>query len=191
LNSLKPKLILIGASTGGPGLIEKIITSFEQKFEGSIIIAQHMDKISLASFARRLNRINKTTEVIFCENSYETINSNTIYLLSDTTSLEQKTELILQTIPNFKGIYHPTIDELFFSATEIKNYDISAYLLSGIGADGAKGLKALKNAGCYCVAQDEKTSIVYGMPKRAKELDAASAIYSIDEIIKEINVFLA
>jgi len=190
LNSLKPKLILIGASTGGPGLIEKIITSFEQKFEGSIIIAQHMDKVSLNSFARRLNRINKTTEVIFCESSSEIIKSNTIYLLNDTARVEQKAELTLQTIPDFKGIYHPTIDELFFSATEMKNYDIRAYLLSGIGADGAKGLKALKDAGCYCVAQDEKTSIVYGMPKRAKELDAASSILSINEIIKDINVFL-
>ena len=99
--------------------------------------------------------------------------------------------LQLQNIENFSGIYHPTIDELFFSAAELKKCEIHAYLLSGIGADGAKGLKALKDAGHYSVAQDEATSIVYGMPKSAKEMQATSAVLSIDEIIKDIHVFLA
>ncbi len=191
MNFLKHKLLLIGASTGGPGLIEKIITSLGQKIEGSIIIAQHMDKIAIASFAKRLNRINKTIEVVFCETSCENINNNTIYLLNDTARLEQRNGLTLQKINDFQGIYHPNIDELFFSASKIINYDIQAYLLSGIGSDGAKGLKALKDAGYYCVAQDEKTSIVYGMPKRAKEINAVSSVLCIEKIIKEINVFLA
>ncbi len=191
MNFSKPKLLLIGASTGGPGLIEKIITSLGQKIEGSIIIAQHMDKIAIASFAKRLNRINKTIEVVFCETSCENINNNTIYLLNDTARLEQRNGLTLQKINDFQGIYHPNIDELFFSASKIINYDIQAYLLSGIGSDGAKGLKALKDAGYYCVAQDEKTSIVYGMPKRAKEINAVSSVLCIEKIIKEINVFLA
>ena len=191
MNFLKPKLALIGSSTGGPGLLEQIVTSFDTKLNGSIIIAQHMDSFSLESFARRLNRINRVTEVIFCNASKINIKANIIYLLDDTAKLEQATPLQLQTIKNFNGIYHPTIDELFISASKVKNYEIRAYLLSGIGADGAEGLKALKDAGNYCVAQDEKTSIVYGMPKSAKEMEATSAILSIDEIIKDINVFLA
>jgi len=150
-----------------------------------------MDSFLLESFARRLNRINKVTEVVFCNTSQINIETNIIYLLDDTARLEQTILLQLQTIRNFSGIYHPTIDELFFSASELKKYEIRAYLLSGIGIDGAKGLKALKNTGNYCVAQDEKTSIVYGMPKSAKEMGATSAILSIDEIIKDINVFLA
>lgn len=191
MNFLKPKLALIGSSTGGPGLLEQIVTSFDKKLNGSIIIAQHMDSFLLESFARRLNRINKVTEVVFCNTSQINIETNIIYLLDDTARLEQTILLQLQTIRNFSGIYHPTIDELFFSASELKKYEIRAYLLSGIGIDGAKGLKALKNTGYYCVAQDEKTSIVYGMPKSAKEMGATSAILSIDEIIKDINVFLA
>ena len=150
-----------------------------------------MNSLSLESFARRLNRINKVTEVVFCNAPQINIEKNTIYLLNDTARLEEAMSLQLQRVENFSGIYHPTIDELFFSATELKKYAIRAYLLSGIGADGAKSLKALKDAGQYCVAQDEKTSIVYGMPKSAKEIGAASAVLSIDEIIKDINVFLA
>ena len=191
MNSLKPKFALIGSSTGGPGLLEKIVTSFDTKLNGTIIIAQHMNSILLESFAKRLNRIEKMTEVVFCKAPQIMIETNTIYLLNDTARLTETVSLQLQRIENFSGIYHPTIDELFFSAAELQGYEIRAYLLSGIGADGAKGLKALKDAGHYCVAQDEATSIVYGMPKSAKEMDAASAILSIDEIIKDINVFLA
>ncbi len=189
MNSLKPKLALIGSSTGGPGLLEQIITSFTKRVNGSIIIAQHMDSLLLESFARRLNRINKITEVVFCSDSQIDIKTNTIYLLNDTAKLKESMQL--QRVENFSGIYHPTIDELFFSAAKLKKYVIHAYLLSGIGADGARGLKALKDAGHYCAAQDEETSIVYGMPKSAKEIQAVSAVLSIDEIIKDINVFLA
>ena len=192
MNSLKPKLVLIGSSTGGPGLLEQIVTSFDIKLDGSIIIAQHMDTFSLDSFARRLNRINKVIDVVFCNDSQVTIDTNTIYLLNDTAMLVEVASLLqLQRVENFDGIYHPTIDELFFSASALNKYEIRAYILSGIGSDGAKGLKALKERGNYCVAQDEQTSIVYGMPKSAKEIEATSTILSIDEIIKDINVFLA
>ena len=191
MNSLKPKIVLIGSSTGGPGLLEQILTSFSTKINGSLIIAQHMDSFSLESFARRLNRINKVTEVIFCNKFYINVETNTIYLLNDTARLTETMSVQIQSVEKFSGIYHPTIDELFFSAAKLEKYDIRAYLLSGIGADGSKGLKALKDAGKYCIAQDEATSIVYGMPKNAKELGATSAVYSIDEIIKDINVFLA
>ncbi len=172
-------------------MLEQIVTSFDTKLNGSLIIAQHMNSFLLESFAKRLNRINKITEVVFCNVPHINIETNTIYLLNDTAQLTETISLQLQRVENFSGIYHPTIDELFLSAAGLKKYDIRAYLLSGIGSDGAKGLKAIKDAGHYCVAQDEATSIVYGMPKSAKELKAASVILSIDEIIKDINVFLA
>jgi len=150
-----------------------------------------MDSFSLESFARRLNRIDRVTEVVFCQNRTTNLVTNCVYLLDDTAKLIESDSLQLHSIENFDGIYHPTIDALFFSAAQFHKYEIHAYLLSGIGSDGAKGLQALKEKGHYCVAQDEKTSIVYGMPKRAKELGATSAILSIEEIIKDINVFMA
>jgi len=193
LNFLKPKIALIGASTGGPGLIEKIITSFEMQLDGSVILAQHMNTLSLASFAKRLNRINSVTEVIFCEEKTK-IETNKIYLLNDTASLQEE-HSVLYIIPNSedKGLYHPTINRLFSSAATLRrcNIDIRAYLLSGIGADGAEGLLEIKEQGYTTIAQDEKSSIVYGMPKAAKEMNAATEILSIEEIIKDINVFMA
>ncbi len=191
MSYLKHRLLLIGASTGGPGLIEKIVTSIDHSFDGSIIIAQHMDRVSLASFAKRLDRINIHTKVYFCEKSVQKIDTNSIYLFNKSAILKQNGLLVLEALKNYKGIYHPNINELFFSAADLKDCDIRAYLLSGIGADGAKGLLAIKKAGFICVAQDEQTSIVYGMPKIAKELNATSKIFSIEEIIRDINVFLA
>jgi len=191
LNSLKPKLAFIGASTGGPGLIEKIITSFESQLGGSIILAQHMDTLSLASFAKRLNRINRVTDVVFCKEKTETV-TNKIYLLNDTSFLqEQYGTLFLNPYSEDQGIYHPTINRLFSSAATLQGYEIRAYLLSGIGADGAKGLLDLKKQGYTTIAQDEQSSIVYGMPKAAKEMGAAEKILSIEAIIKDINVFMA
>lgn len=150
-----------------------------------------MDSFLLESFSRRLDRINDVTKVVFCTDAKIFLEQNTIYLLNDTAKIVKKPSLQIQRLENFQGIYHPTIDELFSSAAQLQSYEIRSYLLSGIGADGAKGLKRLKDSGQFTIAQDEKTSIVYGMPKSAKEMHATSTILSIDEIIKDINVFLA
>lgn len=191
MNFSKPKIVFIGASTGGPGLIEQIATSLESKLSGTIVLAQHMNKVALTSFAKRLDRINKVTEVIFCEQP-TAIESNKIYLLDDTSFLQEKHGIpYLSPCLEDKGIYHPTIDRLFASAATLTKYEMRAYLLSGIGADGAKGLLELKKQGCTTIAQDEKSSIVYGMPKVAKEMGSAEKILSIEEIIEDINVFLA
>jgi len=191
LNFSKHKLVLIGASTGGPGLLEQIVTSCKSPLQGSIILAQHMHKVALASFAKRLNRIHPETEVIFCQEKI-TIQTNKIYLLSDSSILQEEQGLLsLTPSPQETEIYHPTIDRLFCSAATLRDYEIHAYLLSGIGADGAKGLLALKEQGHTTVAQDEETSIVYGMPKAAKERNAATKILSIDAIKKDIDVFMA
>jgi two-component system chemotaxis response regulator CheB len=79
---------------------------------------------------------------------------------------------------------------MFFSALEVMDpKDIMAVLLTGIGDDGAKGLKALKEAGAYTIAESEESAAVYGMPKAAKELDAAVKILPFDKILEEIINF--
>ncbi len=187
MNSLKHnKLILIGSSTGGPGLIETIIRALPEKICGDIIIAQHMNTLSLKSFASRLNRITKI-EVDFVTQK-TTLNNNKIYVLSDNSILSNQNNINSITIQNDNNnFYHPTIDLLFNSAVNLSHIDISAYILSGIGRDGASGLLSLKNMGYECIAQDKDSSIVYGMPKAAFEANAVNSILSIDEISKKIS----
>ena len=185
--SSKPKqLILIGASTGGPGFIEKIIGSLGNTIDAAIIIGVHMNKLLLDSFAKRLNRINDVAVEFVTQETQ--IQNGKVYLLEETSILYQKNSFIfLDEQKPLTGYYHPTIDELFLSAAQLSDIQIIAYLLTGIGADGAKGMLALKNKGYRTVAQDEKTSIVYGMPKRAFEMGATTAVMSIEEIIKDIQ----
>ena len=178
------RLTLIGASTGGPGLIEKIVESLPLEFRSPIIVAQHMDNVALSSFAKRLGRL-KGHSVRLVE-SHMKMDGGSIFILSDTSHLLRRNGSIIVEPSSDKGFFHPTIDTLFHSAASLENTEIMAVLLSGIGSDGAEGMKKLKNAGHLTIAQDEKTSIVYGMPKRAKEVGGAKKILSIDSIVKKI-----
>ena len=186
LNSSKlKKLILIGASTGGPGLLEKIVGSLSDSINFSIVIAQHMDALSLSSFAKRLNRITPN-EVLFVQDTL-IIEHSKIYLLEDSSYFEQNQDIYIKKCENNKSFYHPDIDGFFSFGAKLKNVEVVAYLLSGIGQDGVKGMLELKKANFKTVAQDEKTSIFYGMPKSAYELNTCSFVMSIDEIVRAIN----
>ena len=179
------KVILIGSSTGGPGLLEKIIKNLPEHICTPIIIAQHMDALSLHSFTARLHRLGKIP-VKFVD-APTVLNTNEIYVLKDTTKLMIKNnQLTLEPINKVGYLYHPTIDELFISASGLNNVKITAYILSGIGADGAFGMEALQTKGASTIAQDEETSIVYGMPRAAKERNAVQEVLSIDEIKNKI-----
>ncbi|WP_456449418.1 CheB methylesterase domain-containing protein [Hydrogenimonas sp.] len=184
------RIVLTGASTGGPGLIEKIVKHLPDSLAGSLIVAQHMDPFPLYSFAKRLERL-CSHPVVFAR-AKTPVNEGIVYLLGETLRLVENGENVhFDTPENRRGFYHPTIDILFESASELSTPAISAYLLSGIGSDGAKGLKRLKLAGHRTFAQDEATSVVYGMPKSAVELDAVQRVMSIDEIVGQIGATLA
>ncbi len=166
-------------------MIESIIGSLQHINETSIIIAQHMDTLALSSFAKRLNRRNVLC-VEFVE-SAATVHSGRVYVINDTSSVcYDGYAYRIEKEHSDAGFYHPTIDVLFASAVNLKPLCVRAYLLSGIGSDGAQGMLKLRENGCYTVSQDEATSIVYGMPKAAFELGASSAVLSIDAIIADI-----
>ena len=188
--SLNPdKLIVVGASTGGPGLIEYIVGKLRY-INGSIIIAQHMDKLPLESFASRLGRIGDI-EVVCAKGERTLIENKKIYVLHDTSIItkEQNKKLYIEKNPNL-GYYHPSIDHLLSSLVlhDELNF-ISVYILSGIGDDGTKGSYNIKNylSRVKIIAQDEQSSKVYGMPRSAKEAGICDKICSIEEIVKEIE----
>ena len=186
MNSSKlKKLVLIGSSTGGPGLLEKIIGALTQQIDYSIVIAQHMHSLALASFAKRLDRLTPN-EVVFV-NKTTLLENGKIYLLEDSSCFQYRGTLYLEKSPENKGFYHPDIDMLFFSAEDIRGIDVNVYLLSGMGQDGAKGMLTLKQKKFKTVAQDEATSIIYGMPKSAYEMGACDFVMSIDEIVQDIK----
>lgn len=186
---MKPKIVLIGASTGGPGHLKKILSALGTSFKGSIIIAQHMNSAFIPSFIGQFNSelhldvfsIDKTCElhpssIYFCPTNCQ-INKHHFAIAVEPSSHNDTP-------------YNPSVDTLFLSALPYtKDADILAVLLTGIGHDGALGLSELQKHGASCIAESEKSAIVYGMPKRAIEINSLITVKSLDEIIRAIQTF--
>jgi two-component system chemotaxis response regulator CheB len=183
------KLILIGASTGGPAHIEKILCSLEGLHKTSIIIAQHMGADFLPSFVKRLGE--KSQQNIFLAKDDAFISSNTIYIASDNCEFVLTSQGVKFHITQKQNAhFNPDINHLFFSALPlIGRYKLLPILLTGIGDDGVNGCSALAQQGVQCIAESEKTAIVYGIPARAKERVQAVQIKDLDEIISLIHTF--
>jgi two-component system chemotaxis response regulator CheB len=186
---LKQKLILIGASTGGPGHLKKLLTGITLPSYASIIIAQHMSKNFVGSFANRLSQeLNSEVELL---NNKVTL-KNKIYIC------EQNSIILNSQIPTANidqsGItttYNPNVNMLFKSAVPIcKVIDVMGILLTGIGDDGASGLNELYKAGAKCIAENEQSAIVYGMPRRAKDINPNLEIANLDMIRTNLQRFI-
>ncbi len=185
------KYVLIGSSTGGPGLIEKIARTLPQDYPNPVCVVQHMPANFTAKFAARLDSVSKLN-VVEADNSQPVIPGFFIIAKGGWHLHFRKKDVVYcKLVPNSKNrFFVPSVDEMFFSALEVMDpKKIMAVLLTGIGDDGAQGMKALKEAGAYTLAESEESAAVYGMPKAAKELGAAVKILPFEEILKEIINF--
>lgn len=147
-----------------------------------------MDHMLAASFANRLNSI-CVLPVVAVDSSAEIDNVSKVYICARTLVFSfsaSRLELIRHEYE--EPTYNPSINELFFSALPLTSrVSLSAFLLTGIGDDGAKGLLALRQQGVHTVAESKESAIVYGMPRSAHEMDAAVEILNLHEIISRIS----
>lgn len=179
---------LIGASTGGPDIIRYLLSNVHAR-NSAFVVAQHMPALFTKSYSERLNQLSGLA----------------VYEAKDGDYLEPGKVLVLPGDSHgvidrdVKGFFialnqkekvnrhRPSIDVLFNSAIKIPKNTLRAILLTGMGEDGARGLKKLHSYGAATIAQDAKSCVVYGMPKRAIEMGAASAILSPEQIIDALN----
>ncbi|WP_096016365.1 chemotaxis protein CheB [Campylobacter lanienae] len=186
---MKQKLILIGASTGGPGHLKKLLDGITLPSNTSIVIAQHMGKNFVSSFADRLSqelhsgvellntKITLKNKIYICEQNSVILNNQIL-----TANIDQS---------GITTTYNPNVNMLFKSAIPIcKIVDVMGILLTGIGDDGASGLNDLYKAGAKCIAENEQTAIVYGMPKRAKDINPNLEIGNLDTIKTNLQRFI-
>lgn len=183
-------LILIGASTGGPGRMYSILSALERSFNGTVIIAQHMGTPFIQSFVHQLQSI--ASLPISAVTLPTVLERGHVYVCSVTSCLFMKDgEIVL--IPaeeDGEYPYNPQIDILFSSASTLPcTLKRLGVILTGIGDDGAVGSLELFESGGECLFESEESAIVYGMPRRAKELVSAAGVGSVDEIIKRIQEF--
>ena len=190
LKSSQPnRLILIGASTGGPRDIKKILKAIPSDFRSTIIIAQHMSNEFMPSFASNMSTSTHLDVKVAQDN--EALKCKTVYITSNHCQVvKQKDTLHFKITTNAKDTYNPNINELFSSCSHFSNdIEVLACILTGIGDDGAKGISSLCKTNASCIAENETSSAVYGMPQRAHEVSKKVKVLSIDEIIDTINKF--
>lgn len=184
-----PHLIVIGASTGGPKVLSEIISKLPAEIGCSIIIIQHIDE----KFAKELSLwfgSQTKLKVKIAENGMH-LEKNIIYIAGKNEHLEINHDFRFQYNPEPRNNpYIPSVDSLFLSLKNNWHSKDLAILLTGMGRDGANGLLELRKAGWLTVAQDEKSSVVYGMPKAAADLGAAVEILNPAQISNSILKFI-
>jgi two-component system chemotaxis response regulator CheB len=179
------KIIVVGASTGGTTAIEVFLKSMPPDCPG-IIIVQHMPELFTKSFAERLNRICNITvkegehgEII--TQGKAIIAQGNRHILIAKTGAKYSIEINEGPLVNR---HRPSVDVLFRSAANYAGPNAVGIIMTGMGDDGARGLLEMRQAGSYTVAQDEESCIVFGMPRAAIELDAASEVLPLQEIAR-------
>ncbi len=187
------KVVLVGSSTGGPGLIEQIATSVPTDYPHPICIVQHMPESFTAKFAQRLDKISNLN-VMEAKNS-ETVTPGKIIIgrgghhfhFTKKASGLVSVKLSANTM---KAFFVPSVDEMFFSAVKSFNCkDILAIELTGIGDDGANGMVELKNKGAYTIAESKETATIYGMPRMAFERGGTVEVLPFPKILDKIIAF--
>lgn len=183
------KIIAIGASTGGVQILEQILRQLEPKHP-PIVITQHMPAGFTASFAQRLDSILPSSYVKEAEEGDALLHGRILVAPGDLHLEVVKSGFQYKaTLKNYPKVnsHKPSVNVLFRSmAKEVGSFGVG-FILTGMGDDGATGLLEMKNAGAATYAQDEKSCIVYGMPKKAVELGAAKSSLTLKQIADMIN----
>lgn len=180
------KVILIGASTGGTEALKVVLESMPDKIP-PVLIVQHMPPVFTAAFAARLDSL-VPFKVVEAANGME-IEENTVYIAPGGKQMgvaivgAKRTLSVNEDAPVNR--HKPSVDYMFASAREAGLQGVAA-VLTGMGADGARELKKLRDAGFRTLAQDEKTSVVYGMPNEALRGGGAERSVAIENIGAEL-----
>ncbi len=181
------KIVVVGASTGGTEALRIFLESFPSDSPG-IVIVQHMPEHFTASFAARLNDLCSIT-VKEAANNDTVVRGRALiapgnrHLLLKRSGARYYVEI--KDAP-LVSRHRPSVDVLFRSAARYAGKNCVGVIMTGMGDDGAKGMQEMKAAGSFNIAQDEETSVVYGMPKEAIKLGGVDKIIPLHNISHEV-----
>ncbi len=185
----KPKLIVMGSSTGGPSILENIFSQIRKPLNCPIIIVQHMPPIFTTALAERLAKCSglqvveaKDREVIQDGHVYVAPGDFHLRLKLNETSLVCRLDRGSQI-----NSVRPAVDALFESVAPIFKEQVLAFVLSGMGADGCAGAQKIKEAGGAVVIQNKTSCVVYGMPGAVESVGAFDRVATPNEIADLIN----
>lgn len=173
-------IVAIGASTGGPQALAQILSEFPAEFPAVVLVVQHVDEQFTPGLAAWLQH-NSRIPVRIARNG-ERLSPGGVWLAGTKENLTYQNGTVLYKAASEDAVHSPSIDVLFLSLAQPHAAPRVGVLLTGMGRDGAVGLLALRKSGALAIAQDAATSVVYGMPKAAAELDAATEILPLSAV---------
>lgn len=177
------KVVAMGASTGGTVALQEVLTALPYDSPG-IVAVLHMPEHFTAAYARRLNDL-CTIEVREARDGDAVVRGRALIAPGNHHMLLSRSgasyRVAVKDGPAVNG-HRPSVDVLFKSVARYAGRNAVGVIMTGMGADGAAGLKAMRDAGARTIAQDERSSVVFGMPKEAIRLGAAETVTSLQLI---------
>ena len=181
-------IVAIGSSTGGPPALQRIFAAFKEPLPFAMVIAQHMPAGFTTTFAERLNR-STGFEVREAKDGDQVLPGRVLLAPGGRNLVllragDQTVARVL--LPGPKDRYVPSVDALFCSCAEIYKSRMLAVVLTGMGNDGALGVREAKLLGAQVVAEAEESSVVFGMPREAIATGAVDRVVPLDSMVREI-----
>ena len=191
LTQTTQKVLAIGSSTGGTEALKDMLVQFPPNAPGTVIV-QHMPEHFTRAFADRLNGL--CAVEIREGKTGDTVTNGKVFIAPGNKHmiLARSGAVYMIKIKDGPRVHHqrPSVDVLFNSVARYAGANAVGVILTGMGADGAKGLLEMREAGAHTIAQDEKSCVVFGMPKEAIKLGAAEKVAPLSNIPREIISFL-
>jgi chemotaxis response regulator CheB len=178
-------LVAMGASAGGPAALAKVLSGLPENFPAAIVVIQHVDQQFAAGMAAWLNEHSTLPVRVAQEGDCPESGIVLLAATSDHLVLKASDRLGYTAEPK-DYVYRPSVDVFFESVSLCWPGTAVGVLLTGMGRDGALGLKALRTKGHYTIAQDQASSAVYGMPKAAAAVAAAVDILPLENIAAKL-----
>jgi two-component system, chemotaxis family, protein-glutamate methylesterase/glutaminase len=180
-----PRVLVIGASTGGPQALNRLVVQIDTVIQRApVLITQHMPPTFTAVLAEHLARVSKFP--VREASDGEEVNAGAIYLAPGGKHLkvERRDGMAVIAIDDgpMVNFCKPAVDPLFASAAQVWGSKVLALVLTGMGSDGLAGAKEIVAAGGHVIAQDEETSVVWGMPGQVTNAGLCSAVLPLPEI---------
>ena len=185
ITTLKPKVVVIGSSTGGPRALHQVLERLPARFPAPIVIAQHMPPQFTAAMAKWLSDV-CAIKVVEASDEMD-LQPGVAYVGPGGMQFRVASGRAKVSAAQGESLYKPSVDVLAESAAAAYGSAVLAIMLTGMGNDGTKGFVKLKSGGAYIMAQDQSTSSVWGMPRAVAESGCADEILAVGDIGQRIN----